>query len=243
MRKYVVICFLVAGFLACASAFGASDRIDPPQDQGKMHLSIVGNANDPTFRTVTDWFYDDWFLMHFREEVHYHEVTTNTEIFRERYEPNIAGLPTIRLQRADGVVIYESWDLTIPDTPEELALCLHWAVFASEFPWRNLDWFLMHCREPEELALCLRWAIFVSKSSWRNLDSEQCNPWKRCCPRPKPKPEPEPEPTVTPEPEVVVIPEEESPDYLWLKIMLVLTAITVGVAIGVAYEWKKTHGA
>jgi len=200
MRKYVVICFLAAGFLVCASAFGASDRIDPPQDQGKMHLSVVGNATDPTFRAVTDWFYDDWFLMHFREKTHYHEVTTDTEIFRERYEPNVTGLPTVRLQKADGVVIYESWGRTIPDTPEELALCLHWAVFASEFPWRNLD-------------------------------SEQCNPWKRCCPMP------------TPEPEVVVIPEEESPDYLWLKIMLVLTAITVGVAIGVAYEWKKTHGA
>lgn len=143
-------------------AFGDSQkRVNPPNDSQKMHLSVVGNTNDPQFDNICRWFETDPNLMALKSSLFYHAVTTDTEIFKERYAPNVNGLPTVRLQRANGVVIYEQHDKNIPNYPSGLYYEITLAIDLSKLPWRNLN---------------------SEDCPWRN----RCRPQ----PQPQPKPEP-----------------------------------------------------
>lgn len=163
--------FTAAAIVSLAAACFASEtvrEVPPPQDEAMLHLSVVGNAADSQFNQIVKWFKTDADLSVTTKRVHFHVIKTGTPIYRDRYAPNISGLPTVRLQSADGVVIYEQWSDGIPGTPGAMFLAL------SAKTERK-------CVLP-----------------WRRKMEEQCTPKGCPIPEPQPVPIPEPSPMLEP---------------------------------------------
>ncbi|MGO9306741.1 MAG: hypothetical protein ACLP3R_24025, partial [Candidatus Korobacteraceae bacterium] len=77
-----------------------------------------------------------------KDQVQFCPVTSDMAIYQERYAPNIAGLPTVRMQQPDAVVVYEAAGKDIPMTAEGLNGALAGAVSKAQglfpiLPWRR----------------------------------------------------------------------------------------------------------
>ena len=117
----------------------AEERIiNLPNDQAKWYVSVVGDANDARYREILGWFKTNERLKNLKRQVHFCPVTTDTTIYAKRYAPNIKGLPTIRLQRANGVVVYEVSGKDVPMSPEGLNGAMASSVDRRLLlPWRR----------------------------------------------------------------------------------------------------------
>lgn len=120
------ISFALAGLLIVALAvacFAADtqERVAPPEDAARLHLSVVGIVNNAQYQSILSWFQKDADLVSLRRTVHFHPVNAGSAMYEERYAPNIHGLPTIRLQDGEGRVLYESWGKNVPSSPASLA--------------------------------------------------------------------------------------------------------------------------
>jgi hypothetical protein len=136
------ICLL--GLLLFANTCFANDGvlseervIRLPQDQTKWHVSVVGK-DDAAYRKVLGWF-DSGGLKKLRDQVHFHPVTPDMPIYKERYAPSIKVFPTVRVQDDKGVTVYEAAGDKIPMTGEGLYAAIASAVNGSEelLPWRR----------------------------------------------------------------------------------------------------------
>ena len=117
MNKLIlcVLCVL-ALFAAVVPCFAdtvngvlAEERVvNLPNDQGKWYISVVGNANDARYNVVLGWFDSNPSLAKLKDQVHFCPVANDTAIYKERYSANIKGLPTVRMQKPDGTVVYEA---------------------------------------------------------------------------------------------------------------------------------------
>jgi len=123
-------------------AVSAEERVvDLPQDQDAWYVSIVGSSRSPSYHRIVGWFSTHDGLKDLRSQVHYHQVTSNTATYRERYAPNVKALPTVRVQDGDGAVIYEAAGNELPATAEALyadiadQVCL--ARGCTILPWRK----------------------------------------------------------------------------------------------------------
>lgn len=216
-----VLCMIFAAMSPCLAATSgkvngvlAQERvINPPNDQGKWYISVVGDRNDAQYQTILKWFKEDAALYKLRKQVHYIPVATEGKtkpVYLERYKPNIEGLPTVRMQNNQGVVIYEAAGDELPFTPDGLygAMANGVAMKAEGrcrpiLPWR---------REME----------------------------RRC---PCPQPDPAPEPDDDPEPEPIDdggppdIATQSSLPPLWLM----LATLVLSAGAGVAVEWRRTY--
>ena len=113
---------LCAGIASGAeSASGAENGIiaqervvDLPQDSEKWYLSVVGSTKNEHYLTLLKWFNEDPNLRKFRSMVHYRTIEKGTAVYNERYYPNLKGLPTVRLQKSDGEVVYEAHASALP---------------------------------------------------------------------------------------------------------------------------------
>lgn len=120
--------------------------INLPQDQGKWYISVVGDASDVNYQRTLGWFNSDAKMKRLRDSVHFNPVTTNTAIYRERYAANtgefkITVLPCVRMQKSDGIVVYQACGKDIPMTSQGLYGALANGVRAAEGipsmrPWR-----------------------------------------------------------------------------------------------------------
>lgn len=109
---------LILALATICFAADTQERVAPPMDQDKMHLSVVGTDRDiGMFGKMLAVNVD---LAALKSGVHYHEVVAGTPMFNERYRPNVNGLPTVRLQDAKGVVLYESAGADVPRCSDEL---------------------------------------------------------------------------------------------------------------------------
>lgn len=113
-----------------------------PNDQGKWYVSVVGDTNETAYRRVLGWFDADASLKRLKNQVHFCPITTGTPIYRERYAPNVKGLPTVRVQKPDGVVVYEAAGNNLPMTAEGLYGAIGGAVNSAQgirsiLPWRR----------------------------------------------------------------------------------------------------------
>lgn len=180
---------------------------------------MVGTATDTNYQRVLGWFNNDTKMKKLRDTVHFCPVTTDTAIYRERYATTtgsykITALPCVRLQRADGTVVYQACGKYIPMTSQGLYGALANGVQASEgirpiLPWR------------------------------REMDRRCPGPCPTPGPQPGPSPDPEPQP-IDPQPPIEPpdAPEVESDlPPVWLIVLM----LVVGVGAGVAYQWKKTY--
>jgi hypothetical protein len=205
-----VLCVL-ALFAAVAPCFAdtvngvlAEDRVvNLPNDQGKWYISVVGNANNARYVEVLGWFDSNPSLARLKDQVHFCPVTSDTAIYTERYAPNIKGLPTVRMQKADGTVVYEAAGKDIPMT----AGGLNGALAAAVNEARGLRPIL----------------------PWRRDADNRLNNLERPKPQPQPQPDPEPQPIddgATPdlEPEVGLL--------AWIVAPLCCLSLLVGLGLG-----------
>jgi len=109
-----------------------------PADQVKWHVSIVGNANDVAYQRTLNWFETSASLKGLKAQVHFHLVTTGTAIYQERYAGNVKGLPTVRVQKSGGEVVYEAAGENLPITAEGLYSAVVYSVQGRPvLPWRR----------------------------------------------------------------------------------------------------------
>jgi len=129
--------------IATANGVLAEQRVvNLPNDQGKWYISLVGNANDTTYLRVLGWFDANASLKGLKNKVHFCPVTSDAAIYQVRYASNVKGLPTVRVQKADGTVVYEASGKNLPMTAEGLYGAIAGAVNAAQgirpvLPWRR----------------------------------------------------------------------------------------------------------
>ena len=178
----VLACFTAAVPCPADTVNGvlAEERVvSLPQDQAKWYVSVVGDANSVRYNEILGWFDSNSSLTKLKNQVHFCPVATGTAVYKERYAGNVTGLPSVRLQTADGKVIYEAAGKNIPLTAAGLNGALANAV-----------------NDAEGLRPVL---------PWRRDMERRCQPQPHPEPQPQPDPEPQPlddhgKPDVEPEP-------------------------------------------
>ena len=171
-----------------------------------LHISVVGDRSDVQYQQLTAWLR----LNDRVQKQKYHEIMTDTVIYKERYAPNVKGLPTVRIQQPDGVVIYEKFGSQLPTTASGLHEDLNIAVLASQvFPWRQ------------------------------NGARPMRDKLKQCCPLRRQQQEAEPEPEETVEGEVgsvIVPPPLPEEPYPWWRVLVCALAALGGVLGGAVWQ-------
>ncbi len=145
-RLLLALCLVFAALAPCfadtVNGVLAEERvINLPNDQGKWYISVVGDSKNAQYQTILKWFETDASLYKLKRQVHFCQIASNTAIYRERYSPNVKGLPTVRLQTHQGIVIYEAAGDNLPFTPEGLYGAMAGNVYKVQrrllLPWRR----------------------------------------------------------------------------------------------------------
>jgi hypothetical protein len=221
-----VLC-LLAVFVVVAPCLGdtvngvlAEERVvNLPQDQGKWYISVVGNATDPRYNEIVGWFDNNAGLKKLRNQVHFCPVTSDTAIYQSRYAANVKGLPTVRMQKPDGIVVYEAAGKNIPMTAAGLNGALAGAVSNAQglrpvLPWR------------------------------REMERRCPGPCPNPQPNPQPQPDPEPQPIDDGGPPILDDPPVESTLPWGLLPLLCVAGLAVGIACGYGKQlYRKLHPA
>lgn len=142
MRHAILLLILLCSTTCFAENYGVAVKervINLPEDGQKWYISVVGEATNARYQEVLSWFESVDGLKTLKSKVHFCPVTTKSPTFIERYSPNVKALPVVRVQSADGVVLYESAGNKIPMTGEGLYSAIASAVNGSEelLPWRR----------------------------------------------------------------------------------------------------------
>lgn len=150
LSSFCLVLVLVAGLVAPMMAAESpsengvlvEDRVlDLPQDANKWYVSVIGDAQDGRYRQVLGWFDSNASLLKLKRQVHFCPVRSNTAAFQERFASNVKGLPTVRMQTAEGIVVHESYGETIPMTPDGLYAAMADDAVKAErcviLPWRR----------------------------------------------------------------------------------------------------------
>ena len=77
-----------------------------PNDENKWYVSVVGDANDAGYQKVLAWF-DSGDLKDLKDQTHFNAVTIDSPMY-PHYQVNGTKLPFVRVQTADGAVVYEA---------------------------------------------------------------------------------------------------------------------------------------
>ena len=171
----------------------------------------------PRYNEIVGWFDTNASLKKLKNQVHFCPVTSDTAIYQARYACNVKGLPTVRMQKADGTVVYEAAGKNLPMTAAGLNGALAGAVSTAEgirpiLPWR------------------------------RDMERRCPGP----CPKPQPNPQPDPEPQPIDDGGTPNIDDQpaESPVPWGLLPLLCVAGLTVGLACGYGKQWyQKLHPA
>lgn len=105
--------------------------IQLPQDDGKMHLSVVAQDNERG-KQIIGWFHKNSDLVAIRNQCHFHEIDSASLIFKTRYAKSVPSIPCIRLQSPDGTVVYQISGEDIPLTSEALVKNLSLVADATQ---------------------------------------------------------------------------------------------------------------
>jgi len=215
-----VLCMVFAATTCFADKVNgvlAEERvINLPDDQGKWYISVVGDTKSAQYQTILKWFGQDPALRKLKNQVRFCPVTLNSTVYKTRYSMNVEGLPTVRFQNSQGVVIYEAAGKNLPFTAGGLygALANNMAKAQSRpiLPWRR----------------------------------NHAPPGPCPGPCPQPDSDPDPDPGVAPDPEPQPIDNGEEPEFepaqsslppLWLM----LTMLVASVGGGAFVEWRATY--
>jgi len=187
-----------------------------PQDQAKWYISVVGDAHDVQYNEILGWFDSNSGLSNLKSQVKFCRVTTNTATYRERYAPNIKGVPTVRVQTSDGTVVYEASKKAIPKT----ANSLYEAIYVASSPKTCPD------------GGCPLWT----------RPSPPVVPEPQPLPDPDPQPIDDGGSPVFVEPVTPEEPASTDEAMAWVWILAVSLSVCVGAGVGIASQWRKTYG-
>ena len=145
MRWLLAICVLLSLCATCQAVpsdgvlLSQERVIRLPEDSQKWYVSVVGDSSNARYKEVVGWFDTTPRLKTFKDAVHFIPVTTDTAVYTERYQKNIKGLPTVRVQDANGVVLYEEAGIKLPMSGEALYNAIANKVNGSEgwLPWKR----------------------------------------------------------------------------------------------------------
>jgi hypothetical protein len=213
-RLLLSICVMAALIAVVATAAAdtvngvlAEERVvSLPQDGGKWYVSVVGNANDARYNEIAGWFDINASLKKLKNQVHFCPVTTDTAIYQARYASNVKGLPTVRMQKADGTMVYEAAGKNLPMTAAGLNGALAGAVSTAQgirpvLPWRR--------------------------------DMERQCPGPRPNPQPNPLPQPDPEPQpIDDNGPPNVDPDAPAEPPVWALALVCIAGVLVGMGGG-----------
>jgi len=220
-RLLLALCALCMIFAATAPvcAIEASNGvlseervINLPNDQGKWYISIVGETKNPQYQTILKWFESDSKLYALRRQVHYIPVTTDKAVYQSRYSMNVKGLPTVRLQNSEGVVVYEAAGENLPFTAGGL-----YGALANNVASVQGRPFL----------------------PWRKNNACPC-PWPNPEPDPVPDPNTDPEPGPLDDGDAPAV-EPVSPLADFPPLWLMFATLGCSAIAGVVVEWRATY--
>jgi hypothetical protein len=93
--------------------------IELPQDQGKLYCTIFGG--DSQARELANWFDTCPELRQVKQATHFAVMSSNSTMFKSRYDATTGDLPCIRIQDASGNTIYQCSGRNLPLSPDALA--------------------------------------------------------------------------------------------------------------------------
>ena len=91
-----------------------------PQDQNRYYVSVLGSPSEQKYQQVKSWFTSHKGLASLRNQTHFNEITTDSVMYTERYAKTVAQTPCVRVQDAQGNVIYQASGNHIPMSAEAL---------------------------------------------------------------------------------------------------------------------------
>jgi hypothetical protein len=103
--------------------------INLPADQGKWHISVVGNPRNAKYQVVKGWFDSHPNLKHLKAQTHFHPIVTTSAMYRNRYAKNTPRVPCVRIQSADGTVMYQVCGQDIPMSADALDQAIRTELF------------------------------------------------------------------------------------------------------------------
>lgn len=217
----VLLCAAIAPFAIAADGVLCEERIaNLPQDGGKWHVSLFGDRNDPKLAKLEDWFKSHERLSDLRGKVHYHVYYSDMPIFKLRYQKDTPVLPAIKVQEADGAVVYGATRDSIPYSADALYSAI--AIAGNEV---------------QGIRAGVPWRLKRPILPWRRKMEDRCKPQ----PVPVPKVEP---PQLDPPPapiddggppkfeEVEPVPDDSALP-AWAIVLMGVGSGLVGVAAGV----------
>jgi len=175
-----------------------------PNDQGKWYVSVVGDARDVIYQRLLAWFDTSASLKTLKAQVHFCPIAAGTAIYQERYKENVKGLPTVRVQKPGGEVIYEAAGKNLPMSAEGLYGAIADGVYTAQgirpiLPWRR--------------------------------EMERRCPGPGPCPQPEPQPQPDPEPQPIDDGGAPVV-EPQAGGLEWVLALLCVGGFVGGLAAG-----------
>ena len=106
---------------AAYGVFYAQEQvIELPQNQGKSYLTVFGIEGEARYEAVKSWITSDPQLTAMKNQTTYNTYRTDSIMYRSRYAQGIESTPCVRLQKADGTVIYEASGFGIPMSAQGL---------------------------------------------------------------------------------------------------------------------------
>lgn len=130
----ILLAWLVLLF---ASTANSAEIVDLPQDEDAWYISVVGPEGERA--EILRWFDAHEGLADLKRQTHFCTPTYGSPIYNERYAGNIEATPTVRLQDAQGVVLYEVAGQEVPQTASGLFDGLRNAIRGKQrlLPWRR----------------------------------------------------------------------------------------------------------
>ncbi len=96
-----------------------------PQDQDKWYLTVVGDSDAGRYGEVRGWFDSHEHLQKLKRGTHFNAITTDSVMYRDRYAKHFREAPCVRLQSADGKVLFQVSGTNIPMTADALNKAIH----------------------------------------------------------------------------------------------------------------------
>ncbi len=123
----VMFAIMLILFTYCMPAGAAAEIptvervLNLPADEGKWHVSVVGVPGEQRYVNLLAWFESNSTLKELKAGVHFHKIDSTSAAYGTRYKKSIRALPTVRVQKPDGFVVYESSGNNVPESSEGLS--------------------------------------------------------------------------------------------------------------------------
>lgn len=108
MKRFLLVLLAIVTMVVGGALAGAGELPDLPQDSHAEYLTLVGTPGEARFESLKVAFEKHPGLKSVAERTHFTVLADTSTLYRTRYSSEFGRLPTVRLQEADGDVVFES---------------------------------------------------------------------------------------------------------------------------------------